>query len=153
MYYKPCVSEHSTVPYFYYVVNQKRILRAIYYRQYVSCSILQMMRYKQYATYNVLHRNIAYNLSCTIYYHIAYIYMLQKRYMTSALHFATLLNFKHIYLYVAPAYGLYLLRVFCFQSSNRGQFTLKHCIPVTGKVICSIISNTLQVLKHTLTMS
>ena len=45
---------------------------------------------------------------------------LQARYMTAALHFATLLNFKHIFLYIAPAYGIYLLRVYCFSSSKKG---------------------------------
>ncbi|XP_068718262.1 dolichyl pyrophosphate Glc1Man9GlcNAc2 alpha-1,3-glucosyltransferase-like isoform X1 [Montipora capricornis] len=31
--------------------------------------------------------------------------------------FAVLLNFKHIFLYIAPAYVVYLLRVYCFKSS------------------------------------
>ncbi|XP_030055945.1 dolichyl pyrophosphate Glc1Man9GlcNAc2 alpha-1,3-glucosyltransferase [Microcaecilia unicolor] len=38
----------------------------------------------------------------------------QKRYLEGALLFAVLLNLKHIYLYVAPAYGVYLLRSYCF---------------------------------------
>ncbi|XP_064414043.1 probable dolichyl pyrophosphate Glc1Man9GlcNAc2 alpha-1,3-glucosyltransferase isoform X2 [Latimeria chalumnae] len=36
------------------------------------------------------------------------------RNLEGALLFAVLLNFKHIYLYVAPAYGIYLLRSYCF---------------------------------------
>ena len=51
---------------------------------------------------------------------------LQARYMTAALHFATLLNFKHIFLYIAPAYGVYLLRVYCLSSSKKG--LQKFCI-------------------------
>lgn len=38
--------------------------------------------------------------------------------MEGALFFAVLLHFKHIYLYVAPAYGVYLLRSYCFTASN-----------------------------------
>ena len=34
-----------------------------------------------------------------------------------ALWFATLLNLKHIYLYLAPAYFVFLLRNFCFITS------------------------------------
>ncbi|XP_028656147.1 probable dolichyl pyrophosphate Glc1Man9GlcNAc2 alpha-1,3-glucosyltransferase [Erpetoichthys calabaricus] len=38
----------------------------------------------------------------------------QGRNMEGALLFSILLNLKHIYLYVAPAYGIYLLRSYCF---------------------------------------
>lgn len=44
--------------------------------------------------------------------------LFQKRHLESALLFAVLLNFKHIYLYIAPAYGIYLLRSYCFTSDN-----------------------------------
>lgn len=44
----------------------------------------------------------------------------QSRHLQGALLFAILLNLKHIYLYVAPAYGVYLLRSYCFTRSNRG---------------------------------
>ncbi|XP_046894684.1 probable dolichyl pyrophosphate Glc1Man9GlcNAc2 alpha-1,3-glucosyltransferase [Hypomesus transpacificus] len=43
---------------------------------------------------------------------------LQARHLEGALLFAVLLNLKHIYLYVAPAYGIYLLRSFCFTQDN-----------------------------------
>ncbi|KAM4699408.1 dolichyl pyrophosphate Glc1Man9GlcNAc2 alpha-1,3-glucosyltransferase [Discoglossus pictus] len=42
----------------------------------------------------------------------------QKRHLESAFLFAVLLNFKHIYLYIAPAYGIYLLRSYCFTGNN-----------------------------------
>ncbi|NXC15683.1 ALG8 glucosyltransferase, partial [Corythaeola cristata] len=42
----------------------------------------------------------------------------QKRYLEGALLFAVLLHFKHIYIYVAPAYGIYLLRSYCFTANN-----------------------------------
>uniref|UniRef100_A0A2K5DIG8 Alpha-1,3-glucosyltransferase n=1 Tax=Aotus nancymaae TaxID=37293 RepID=A0A2K5DIG8_AOTNA len=44
--------------------------------------------------------------------------LFQKRHMEGAFLFAVLLHFKHIYLYVAPAYGVYLLRSYCF-TANR----------------------------------
>nr|XP_022319221.1 probable dolichyl pyrophosphate Glc1Man9GlcNAc2 alpha-1,3-glucosyltransferase isoform X1 [Crassostrea virginica]XP_022319426.1 probable dolichyl pyrophosphate Glc1Man9GlcNAc2 alpha-1,3-glucosyltransferase isoform X1 [Crassostrea virginica] len=44
--------------------------------------------------------------------------MLQNQFIWSAIWFAVLLNFKHIYLYIAPAYFIYLLRNYCFKSSG-----------------------------------
>uniref|UniRef100_A0A3Q3E595 Alpha-1,3-glucosyltransferase n=1 Tax=Labrus bergylta TaxID=56723 RepID=A0A3Q3E595_9LABR len=44
---------------------------------------------------------------------------LQVRHLQGALLFSILLNLKHIYLYVAPAYGVYLLRSFCFSQDNK----------------------------------
>lgn len=43
--------------------------------------------------------------------------MLEERYMEAAFLFATLLNFKHIFVYVAPAYFVFLLRKHCFKAS------------------------------------
>lgn len=40
--------------------------------------------------------------------------MVQKKELESAFWFSILLNFKHIYLYVAPAFFIYLLRNYCF---------------------------------------
>ncbi|XP_071786601.1 dolichyl pyrophosphate Glc1Man9GlcNAc2 alpha-1,3-glucosyltransferase-like [Asterias amurensis] len=42
----------------------------------------------------------------------------EGRNLEGAFWFAVLLNFKHIYLYVAPAYFIYLLRSYCFTRSN-----------------------------------
>ncbi|NXO05379.1 ALG8 glucosyltransferase, partial [Rhinopomastus cyanomelas] len=42
----------------------------------------------------------------------------QRRYLEGAFWFAVLLHLKHIYLYVAPAYGVYLLRCYCFTANN-----------------------------------
>ncbi|XP_068963217.1 dolichyl pyrophosphate Glc1Man9GlcNAc2 alpha-1,3-glucosyltransferase isoform X4 [Petaurus breviceps papuanus] len=44
--------------------------------------------------------------------------LFQKRHLEGALLFAILLHFKHIYLYVAPAYGIYLLRSYCFTANK-----------------------------------
>lgn len=38
----------------------------------------------------------------------------------AAVWFAILLNLKHIYLYMAPAFGVYMLRSYCFQSTRDG---------------------------------
>ncbi|KAI8049596.1 glycosyl transferase [Syncephalis plumigaleata] len=40
--------------------------------------------------------------------------MIKNRPLHSATWFAILLNFKHIFLYLAPAYFIYLLRAYCF---------------------------------------
>ncbi|RWS26112.1 putative dolichyl pyrophosphate Glc1Man9GlcNAc2 alpha-1:3-glucosyltransferase-like protein, partial [Leptotrombidium deliense] len=45
--------------------------------------------------------------------------MVQKSELESAFWFAVLLNMKHIYLYVAPAYFVYLLRHYCFDINSR----------------------------------
>lgn len=42
----------------------------------------------------------------------------QGEYLRGAFWFLILLNFKHIYLYIAPAYFIYLLRNYCFTTSN-----------------------------------
>ncbi|XP_073072068.1 dolichyl pyrophosphate Glc1Man9GlcNAc2 alpha-1,3-glucosyltransferase isoform X5 [Manis javanica] len=44
--------------------------------------------------------------------------LFQKRHMEGAFLFAVLLHFKHIYLYIAPAYGIYLLRSYCFTANK-----------------------------------
>lgn len=50
----------------------------------------------------------------------------QNRHFEGALLFSILLNLKHIYLYIAPAYGIFLLRCFCFTQSNTGLAFQKH---------------------------
>ncbi|XP_008116842.1 probable dolichyl pyrophosphate Glc1Man9GlcNAc2 alpha-1,3-glucosyltransferase isoform X3 [Anolis carolinensis] len=44
--------------------------------------------------------------------------LFQKRHLEGAFLFAILLHLKHINLYVAPAYGMYLLRSYCFTADN-----------------------------------
>ncbi|XP_076039866.1 ALG6/ALG8 family glucosyltransferase xit isoform X2 [Oratosquilla oratoria] len=46
--------------------------------------------------------------------------ILQGREIEGGFWFAVLLNLKHIYLYIAPAYFVYLLRSFCFSSKPDG---------------------------------
>ncbi|XP_013790813.1 probable dolichyl pyrophosphate Glc1Man9GlcNAc2 alpha-1,3-glucosyltransferase [Limulus polyphemus] len=46
--------------------------------------------------------------------------IIQDRCVEGAFWFAILLNLKHIYLYVAPAYFVYLLRSYCFIRETKG---------------------------------
>lgn len=46
--------------------------------------------------------------------------MEQSQHLQGAVLFSILLNLKHIYLYVAPAYGVFLLRSYCFTQDNKG---------------------------------
>ncbi|XP_042649105.1 probable dolichyl pyrophosphate Glc1Man9GlcNAc2 alpha-1,3-glucosyltransferase isoform X2 [Tyto alba] len=67
----------------------------------------------------------------------------QKRYLEGALLFAILLHFKHIYIYVAPAYGIYLLRSYCFTANNADgslkwrSFSLLH-VALLGLIVCLV---------------
>jgi len=45
----------------------------------------------------------------------------QDNIILGAIWFTILLNLKHIYLYLAPAFGVYMLRSFCFQSDKSGR--------------------------------
>lgn len=45
--------------------------------------------------------------------------------LEGAFWFSILLNLKHIYLYIAPAYFVYLLRSYCLQSNSKGQVEIR----------------------------
>ncbi|KAF8812331.1 glycosyltransferase family 57 protein [Phlegmacium glaucopus] len=51
--------------------------------------------------------------------------------------FAVLLNFKHIYMYLAPAYFVYLLRSFCI--SPTGQVQIKNFLSLANAVIAVFV--------------
>ncbi|KAM9846223.1 dolichyl pyrophosphate Glc1Man9GlcNAc2 alpha-1,3-glucosyltransferase [Aulostomus maculatus] len=65
---------------------------------------------------------------------------LQSQHLQGALLFAILLNLKHIYLYVAPAYGIYLLRSYCFTQDNKdGSFRWRSFSPLRLLALGSIV--------------
>ncbi|CAL1572571.1 unnamed protein product [Knipowitschia caucasica] len=68
---------------------------------------------------------------------------LQSKHLQGALLFALLLNLKHIFLYVAPAYGVFLLRSYCFSedhpdgSLNWRSFSLLR-LSALGSIVVSV---------------
>ncbi|KAJ7228769.1 glucosyltransferase [Mycena pura] len=57
--------------------------------------------------------------------------------LASGILFAVLLNFKHIYMYLAPAYFVYLLRAFC--TSPSGKLEIKNFLSLANAVIAVFI--------------
>lgn len=66
--------------------------------------------------------------------------LVQNKVLQSSALFVILLNLKHLYLYVAPVYFVYLLRTYCL-TRNYG-IRLKECIKL-GSLILSIFSMSL----------
>ncbi|KAK1236728.1 glycosyl transferase [Marasmius sp. AFHP31] len=59
--------------------------------------------------------------------------------LASGILFAVLLNFKHLYMYLAPAYFIYLLRSFCLSPSGRLQ--IKNFLALANAVIGVFIAS------------
>ncbi|KAJ7638709.1 glycosyltransferase family 57 protein [Roridomyces roridus] len=57
--------------------------------------------------------------------------------LASGILFAVLLNFKHIYMYLAPAYFIYLLRSFCM--SPAGKLEIKNFLSLANAVIAVFV--------------
>ncbi|XP_058130507.1 probable dolichyl pyrophosphate Glc1Man9GlcNAc2 alpha-1,3-glucosyltransferase [Anopheles ziemanni] len=51
--------------------------------------------------------------------------LMENRPLQSAFLFAALLNLKHIFIYIAPVYMVYLLRFYCFRESTIGRAVMK----------------------------
>ncbi|KAI4459710.1 dolichyl glycosyltransferase [Holotrichia oblita] len=54
--------------------------------------------------------------------------MLKEQYIWSAFWFTILLNMKHIFIYLAPAYFIYMLRNYCFRNKKAGTSFSTGCI-------------------------
>jgi hypothetical protein len=74
---------------------------------------------RQYLLYFYLDIHFQYNLMLQAVLVLSVHFMNQKCYLKSAFLYSVLLNFKHIYLYCAPAYFLYLLKCYIFDSHNK----------------------------------
>ncbi|EJD48577.1 glycosyltransferase family 57 protein [Auricularia subglabra TFB-10046 SS5] len=59
--------------------------------------------------------------------------------LASGILFAVLLNFKHIYMYLAPAYFVYLLRAYCMSPS--GALRIPQLIRLGGSVIAVFLAS------------
>ncbi|KAL1734298.1 glycosyltransferase family 57 protein [Schizophyllum commune] len=59
--------------------------------------------------------------------------------LASGILFAVLLNFKHIYMYLAPAYFVYLLRSFCL--SPTGRLQIKNFLSLANAVIAVFVTS------------
>ncbi|KAM6907893.1 dolichyl pyrophosphate Glc1Man9GlcNAc2 alpha-1,3-glucosyltransferase isoform 1-T1 [Xenentodon cancila] len=67
---------------------------------------------------------------------------LQSQHLQGALLFAVLLNLKHIYLYVAPAYGIFLLRSYCFTQDNAdGSIRWRSFSPLRLLALAAIVTS------------
>lgn len=75
------------------------------------------------------------NLICSFYF------CLQDHCLSAAFWFAILLNLKHIFAYIAPAYIVYLLRNYCFthivrnESLKWNSLSIKRCAKLGSVVI------------------
>ncbi|XP_065201246.1 probable dolichyl pyrophosphate Glc1Man9GlcNAc2 alpha-1,3-glucosyltransferase [Planococcus citri] len=68
---------------------------------------------------------------------ISVVRMLEDKKFESAVWFLILLNLKHIFMYMAPAYFIYLLRNYCFlgNSVSRNTFSMKNCVKLGLAVV------------------
>ncbi|GFS94751.1 probable dolichyl pyrophosphate Glc1Man9GlcNAc2 alpha-1,3-glucosyltransferase [Nephila pilipes] len=69
--------------------------------------------------------------------------MFEKKFVRAAFWFSVLINLKHIYLYLAPAYFLFLFKNYCFKSNDKGygmhNFVLKNFVKLATVGIFTII--------------
>eukprot|EP00088_Acartia_fossae_P029122 TRINITY_DN2993_c0_g1_i6.p1 TRINITY_DN2993_c0_g1~~TRINITY_DN2993_c0_g1_i6.p1 ORF type:complete len:497 (+),score=-8.87 TRINITY_DN2993_c0_g1_i6:157-1647(+) len=62
--------------------------------------------------------------------------MMQEQYLLGSLWFCVLLNLKHIYMYIAPAYFIFLLRAYCF---NNSAFSITRLVKLGSLVILTFV--------------
>ncbi|KAK9739810.1 ALG6, ALG8 glycosyltransferase family [Popillia japonica] len=61
--------------------------------------------------------------------------MLKERYLWSAFWFTILLNMKHIFIYLAPAYFIYMLRNYCLKSNKAFSIGFTNFIKLASTVV------------------
>ena len=61
--------------------------------------------------------------------------MVSEEYLKSAVYFTVLLNMKHIFIYFAPVYGVYLLRAYCFSPGTTLATAINRLIKLAGIVL------------------
>ncbi|XP_055914228.1 probable dolichyl pyrophosphate Glc1Man9GlcNAc2 alpha-1,3-glucosyltransferase [Eupeodes corollae] len=64
-------------------------------------------------------------------------YLLEEKYVTSCVLFGSLLNFKHIFIYMAPAFGAFYLKFHCYQGK---QTILKFLTLLASGLGCFVVS-------------
>lgn len=69
--------------------------------------------------------------------------VIENKFLMSAFWFAVLLNFKHIYLYVAPAYAVCFFKMYSLSNDGRSGINLKRMIVRTASLGCIVLSVTL----------
>lgn len=89
-------------------------------RWFSSPSILTFLLLSNVGLFIVDHIHFQYNGFLTGILLLSIGSVLQKQNLQAALWFTILLNLKHIYLYIAPVYFIYLLRSYCFETLGSG---------------------------------
>ncbi|KAG8196098.1 hypothetical protein JTE90_007836 [Oedothorax gibbosus] len=73
---------------------------------------------------------------------ISFADMYQEKYVRAAFWFSILINLKHIYLYLAPAYFLFLLKHYCFKYAGKnasfGDFSLPNFLKLASVGISTV---------------
>jgi alpha-1,3-glucosyltransferase len=110
------VSDH-TIMYLRLTVIISEILMFIAIMKYTKTTSVEMMIlvFLMPALIFVDHIHFQYNGFLYGIQILSLAYLKEKKYLWGAFYFAAVLNFKHIYLYQAPAYFIYLLSGYCLQ--------------------------------------
>ncbi|XP_025085252.1 probable dolichyl pyrophosphate Glc1Man9GlcNAc2 alpha-1,3-glucosyltransferase isoform X2 [Pomacea canaliculata] len=107
-------------------------------------SITAVLLIANFGLFIVDHIHFQYNGFLSGIFLLSIVRIYEGRSLEGAFWFSALLNFKHIYLYVAPAYFVYLLRCYCFSSKQDGRidwnsFSCKKLLSL-GLVVTAVFS-------------
>lgn len=112
------------------VTRSKQNLADAFYKPDITSRITILMIFNP-CLLLIDHIHFQYNgfLSGILFLSVSYI--IEEKYLLASFWFAILLNLKHIYLYCAPSYGLYLLCVYCltcFRDNTKFVIKIVNCI-------------------------